>query len=625
MKRKLIKFLLCVVVAVSVISASFSVFAVEFDPYMQTGSFSTYIEVYDNNTYRVTETIEVSFLTERHGIYRYIPVVQNVNGQAKRIKITDIDVENETYETYSENGNKVIQIGDADYTVSGNKTYKISYTVKNRDDGNDEYDEFYYNVLPHGWQTSIDKAFVTVNFETKNGKAPDLSKFELYSGSYGESGDEKFESRAQGNIIFANSVAPLECNEGATLRVKLPDDYFSGEEKNPLLSAIIVLVAIAVAAIVILLKLRFGRKKDVIPVVNFYPPEDMTSADIGYVLDGIVDSKDIVSLIIYWADKGYLLISEEKKEIRLTKLKDISQNATSYEKDMFLALFNGRETVTTAELKESFYKSIEDAKIGISHHYTSSKDRKIFKPSSTVAGIFACLLSAIPMAMLVFAGFSIKIVSELAIAAGVIGTIMTIFALIFLTILNFKKNAMSKTSFIVSRFFAVCVFAIALAVSAAVGFLMFKMPVETMVSLLSAVVCSYIAVDMRTLTERGCKLTGEILGFKEFIKTAELDKLNALVLENPQYFYSVLPYAYVMGLSDKWAKKFETIAIEPPEWYNGYSGSTFNTFLFMNSFSRSINNLQTNMVSVPQSKGGGKIGGGGFSGGGFGGGGGGSW
>ena len=56
----------------------------------------------------------------------------------------------------------------------------------------------------------------------------------------------------------------------------------------------------------------------------------------------------------------------------------------------------------------------------------------------------------------------------------------------------------------------------------------------------------------------------------------EKDKLEMLVNDNPNYFFDILPYAYVLGVSDIWSKKFESIAIAPPTWYVGtmYSPAT---------------------------------------------------
>ncbi len=57
------------------------------------------------------------------------------------------------------------------------------------------------------------------------------------------------------------------------------------------------------------------------------------------------------------------------------------------------------------------------------------------------------------------------------------------------------------------------------------------------------------------------KVYGEILGFKEFIETAELDRINELVRKRTFLLYNILPYAYVLGLTDKWINKFNTIKI----------------------------------------------------------------
>lgn len=113
---------------------------------------------------------------------------------------------------------------------------------------------------------------------------------------------------------------------------------------------------------------------------------------------------------------------------------------------------------------------------------------------------------------------------------------------------------------------------------------------------------------------------------------AEIDKLNMLVEENPNYFYNILPYAYVMGLTDKWAKNFEKISVVQPSWYHSRGGGfdIFDVWMFsrmMNNCSHSFeNNIHIPTGGDSGSGGGGfSAGGGGFSGGGFGGGGGGSW
>ena len=137
---------------------------------------------------------------------------------------------------------------------------------------------------------------------------------------------------------------------------------------------------------------------------------------------------------------------------------------------------------------------------------------------------------------------------------------------------------------------------------------------------------------MQRRNEYGSKMLGRILGFKKFLEYSEKPRLEQLVLEDPQYFYHILPYTYVLGISNKWIEKFEDIALQEPEWYGNYTHFDYYTFHhFMDSTYSSISH---SMISVPQSSsnigssGGGFSGGfsgGGFSGGGSGGGGGGSW
>ena len=64
---------------------------------------------------------------------------------------------------------------------------------------------------------------------------------------------------------------------------------------------------------------------------------------------------------------------------------------------------------------------------------------------------------------------------------------------------------------------------------------------------------------MKRKTEYGEKITAQVQGFRNFLITAEKSKLEALVSENPNYFYSILPYTYALNVSKKWIKKFENI------------------------------------------------------------------
>ena len=121
----------------------------------------------------------------------------------------------------------------------------------------------------------------------------------------------------------------------------------------------------------------------------------------------------------------------------------------------------------------------------------------------------------------------------------------------------------------------------------------------------------------------------KLLGFREFIKSVEKDRLQEFLKQDENYFDKVLPYAIVFDMADKWKDKLKGLDVPPPTWYSGnYGGNNFNTVMFMNSLDHSMNAMTNSFYSSPNSSGssGGSFsGGGGFSGGGFGGGGGSSW
>ena len=161
---------------------------------------------------------------------------------------------------------------------------------------------------------------------------------------------------------------------------------------------------------------------------------------------------------------------------------------------------------------------------------------------------------------------------------------------------------------------------------------------------LGTLICMFFSVVSIARTDEYTELLGRVLGFRDFIKTAELDQLNSLVEEDPQYFYHIMPYAYVFGLSNKWIKNFEDLPVVAPEWYRGTRSFDSFDYYMMGRMMGNCNASVRSSINIPSSSGGfgggsfgggsgggsswsggGGFSGGGFSGGGSGGGGGGGW
>jgi uncharacterized membrane protein len=125
----------------------------------------------------------------------------------------------------------------------------------------------------------------------------------------------------------------------------------------------------------------------------------------------------------------------------------------------------------------------------------------------------------------------------------------------------------------------------------------------------------------------GRRAQQEILGFQEFVKRVEADRLERLGTRDVAHFERLLPFAFVLGAADAWAEAFADLYTEPPRWYRSHRGGTFHPRGFVSDIGRALDTAGNVMQSRPRSSGSGSsgFGGGGSSGGGFGGGGGGSW
>ena len=144
----------------------------------------------------------------------------------------------------------------------------------------------------------------------------------------------------------------------------------------------------------------------------------------------------------------------------------------------------------------------------------------------------------------------------------------------------------------------------------------------------------FIYPFLEQYTKKGRECLGKLRGLRQYILVAEKDRIEMLAGENPEDFYHVLPYAYVLGVSDVYLKKFEDVPIQDPSWMAFSDGMTMWVVMMLlnrNIMALSVTlnyTLATHIISsVAKMATGVAIsrigGGGGFSGGGSGGGGGG--
>ncbi len=597
-------------------------------------SYTVSIDVLENNVLSITETIVCDFdksyeySRPGRGIVRFIPKSLQFNEKSGtkryRIGISELNTYGMTYFTEEETDYLSVYLGDRNqYVTGGIVEYKISYLYDIGELGFEDFELFYFNIVGNEWDAKMERVDFQVNFP----KPVDFTNEppQAYRGMRGSTSQKEVDISFSGNTI-SGSTQNLSPYEGVTVLQILPKGYFVGARNDVGGELPIVFGAAAILLAALLCFWFFGRDNKLIPVVSFYPPQGLDSASVGYVADEAADSKDLTSLLIYWANMGIMSINQpSKKDFVFEKTGELSPDAPAYQRTMWEGLFDSRDRVELNDLKNTFYTTVNAAKNALTSYFSVEERRLYYKQSTFLKGLFTFLTAGATFGFGYYCGYMVEGSSD-AVFSAILPTVAVVAVMGFFNRMVSQWNTMS----IVKKFFRAFWFVIVMVVVFGLFYIFVAddpiTPLYAILIILCIMFTGILAVFMKKRTKQGYNWNCEILGLRNFIKMAELDRIKLLCQENPNYFYSVLPYAYVLGLTDVWAKNFEGIAIEPPTWYYG-SGDVFSLMLFTSVINRSLHSFTAAAVSAPSSGGSGgfSVGGGGFSGGGFGGGGGGGW
>lgn len=581
------------------------------------------IQVSDQNIYTIQETIKVYFYTSRHGIYRNIPIKNQViraDGSTAKIfaSVRDVSCGSDEFSVSRNNGNYRIQIGDEDRTIYGEKVYHISYQY---DMGNDvlrEADEFYYNVIGTGWNCSIQN----VTFSIQMPKGFDESKLGMAYGIAGSVNTAGLDYTVDGTLITGglDSDIILYPGDGLTVRLELPDGYFIKRSNIPWVAVGAILLGVLTIVAGYVLWNTYGKDDPVVETVEFYAPEGLNSAEAAYAYKGYLPNEAVVSLIVFLAQKGYIEIREDTgskwiKGFILIKKKDY--DGLNQSERMFMqGLFAKGNVVTKKDLVNTFYKTVNSIVSQIKKQF---KHKIFYADSLNKNWILYLMLAAVFLA----AGYQPVYNYEFNMLAAIGYPLGAAFVYTCIFSILFSNGNLS----VISRIIAFVGIAVVFggASLALMGLPLLYADKLYQIAFVFAIIVSgvvaFFSAYMSKRTPYGNELLGKLEGFRKFLETAEKERLEAMVAENPQYFYDILPYTYALDVSDVWMKKFESIAIEPPSWHYNSNAGGFNVVAFRHFMDTTMSSATSAMISSP----GGSGGGGGVSGGGSGGGGGGSW
>ena len=316
------------------------------------------------------------------------------------------------------------------------------------------------------------------------------------------------------------------------------------------------------------------KKRKVIKPVEYFPPAGSSPIDfLTQFYGSSAKSRDLFNAVmLYWASRGFITIEEDcKRGLKLIKLKNLTRpesndgfDSRTYDiqEQLFEYLFSAKDTfytlATSCHFKDCFKK------------ITDRCDVQAKKVTSRNSGKYTLISSLTAVAS--YLGVMIAVACSIENSAIVLGFIFPLAAMGMykLLIVLPEDDGVPKGSSI--RFFLVPFF-LAVGLIPATAVMLFMHPVAAAVSGIEMAVCFLIlfivSVKIDIRDDGQLKFYARICGFKNFLILAEARQLEALVEQDPQYYYNILPYCYILNITEKLKPKFDAIALDGPAWYLG--------------------------------------------------------
>ena len=605
--------------------------------------FGSTIAIQKDGALDVTESILVNAERQQinHGIYRDFPTRYTVpNGGRMKVRFTFLDasLDGGKVDSAEESiGNGVrIKLGSPDYYISpGEHRYKIHYRVTRELGFFKDYDELYWNVTGTGWGFPIDRASATITLPSP----ATFGQRAVYTGPQGATASNaEVVAESPGSITFA-TTAPLAPYEGLTVAVAFPKGVVDEPTENQKLGwwladflpiVVAFLSIVGVIGFLVYAWRNAGRdppEGTVVPL--FAPPDDLSPAEMRYVVEQGFDDRAFATALVDAGVKGHVIIGEDKGFLFFGGEKYIQGTTTpaarlpAAEQSAISALVTPGQRL---ELDNDNHATFSAAKRLLESAFKARHDEKAFRRnySWATAAFVVWLVGAYATAL------------SLVLTEGSFPTPLVLVPLVLgIAALVAFRWAQGKS--VNSCVKAVAGGALAIVVLGLV-FLTVTLAVQTSrwQPLALAALGLPIALSawfwISAPTPEGRALLDRIAGFKQYLSITERERLDRMQAprDTLQMFERWLPYAIALEVENRWADRFSgQLAAAAAAgksgfaWYAGSHSPWSDTGGFASSLGSSLSSSISSASTAPGSSSG--SGGGGSSGGGGGGGGGGGW
>ena len=282
-------------------------------------NYEVIVQINKDRSVTVNEVIYYDMdSTEKHGIYRYIPLKAKEGRKKEFLSMNYIrrNGKPEYYKGERYEDGMAYRIGSPKKFLDRKvHRYEIDYTLFNAINEQDKIYQLYFNVIPQFWEVPIEKVDITIKI-SKNGiiERKEIEDLKVYTGKTGERGNN-YEILSEEKIIRIRNREFFPENSGMTVQLILRTDklQITSIEKlkmlyyeNPIviLGPVILFFLIIYGVVTWLIAGRDPHKRVIVPEFNI--PENISPIEAAYI-NGERREERILNIgIISLMSKGYI-------------------------------------------------------------------------------------------------------------------------------------------------------------------------------------------------------------------------------------------------------------------------------------------------------------------------------
>jgi hypothetical protein len=510
------------------------------------------------HTYDVEEKITVNIPSSLHQIEFAIPT--------GTFRMRGLVVEGVAFTSnISQSGSSVI-IVDQQALSQGEHTYTIKYKILEFADRNTSRDIFYFNVLLPEWKQPIANFSATVSFPEDF----PVGDVQYYAGQFGVQDTENrltYEADEDaGTVTVTGRLIPE--NFGITLKEELPDGYWFGALDGVWAVFAMILVMGAAVLVMLVMWIIGGRDPRIKRVPQTRPIEGVSPVELGYVFNNRFDGRDLVRMIIYFAIRGYLRISEyEPKRYRLYRLNDpdgeekLLRNAYGI---LFEDVYKGR-SLDMDDIGGRLLRIENTIRDDVAAGF-SSKDNQSFTPLSRAFRTVSTVLIGVAAAAANALKYSYQYVSINFVESILIGLVIAVLTALLCAAVDRRDSTSGDTG----RTSVAVISAILAGVIIYFGFGLISATGHILAGVISAILCGaavFLTVIMRARGKGNSVLIMRLRQLRRFISHPTPKEVLENYLADPGYYYDMMIYALTFGAEESWAISFLTLDVPDPDWY----------------------------------------------------------